>query len=231
MKRESPIALALLVLLHGAVLASGGSPMPGPSTPSSMPESAPLPRMTPEEQAMQMYNDGLHHEEKAKKLSGEAETAEPKKRSKLEEQAQKEYLKAIKSFHAALDRNPALFQAHSGMGYALRKTGNYAEALDAYDQALKLEPRYSPAIEYQAEAYLSLNRLEEAKAAYMNLFNADRKRADELHAAMKKWLAARRQDAAGVAPQTIEEFAAWVAEREEIAGHTSSLLRPADDRW
>ncbi len=137
----------------------------------------------------------------------------------------------MKEFLAATDRNPAMFQAHGGLGYVYRRTGDFAAALKAYDRALELEPKYTPAIEYRAEAYLGVNRLDDAKTAYMTLFNADRARADELAAAMQSWLQKRRQDAAGLAPETIEDFAKWLSQREEIAGQTSALIQPQDPRW
>lgn len=225
MPRKSLIALATLVVLHGAALASGGSPEPAP------PASAPAETRSPEQQATGRYNEGLKHEEKAKKLAAEAEAAAPGKREKIEASARKEYEKAMKEFQAAVEDNPAMFQAHSGLGHALRSLGSYEEALAAYDQALKLEPHYSPAVEYRAEAYLGLNRLDDAKSAYMSLFTGDRKRADELQAAMKKWLDKHRQDPGGVSPEVIDEFAKWLAVRSEIAGQTSALTQPENDRW
>jgi len=217
----------MFVLVQGAALASGGSPMPGPRT------SAPSPRLTPEQQATQSYNSGLKHQEKGDDLAKEADAqaADPKKREKIESQARKEYEKAMKEFKAATEKDPKMFQAHSGLGYTLRKTGDYDAALAAYNQALELEPHYSPAIEYRAEAYLGLNRVDDAKSAYVTLFSGDRKRADELQAAMKRWLEKRRQDPQGVAPEAIEEFSKWMAQREEIAGRTSALTQPKDDRW
>ena len=230
MWKMSAVAVVAFVLLHGAALASGGSPMPAPRSPRMAPSA---PRLTPEQEAAQRYNDGLKHKDKADALASEAEAeaSNAKKRAKLEASARKEYEKAMKEFLAATDRNPAMFQAHGGLGYVYRKTGDFAAALKAYDRALELEPRYTPAIEYRAEAYLGVNRVDEAKTAYMALFNADRARADELATAMKSWLQRRRQDAAGLAPETIEDFAKWLSQREEIAGQTSALIQPQDSRW
>ena len=73
-----------------------------------------------------------------------------------------------------------MFQAWGSLGYAYRVTGNYPASLEAYAKALEIQPAYTPAIEYRAEAYLGLGRLDEVKSAYMTLFNSDRKRADEL---------------------------------------------------
>src|SRR6266571_9062018 len=168
MSKMIAITVAAFALLPGAALASGGSPMPVPSSPG-MRSSAP--RLTPEQEAAQRYNDGLKHKDKADALAreAEAETSDAKKRAKLEASARKEYEKAMKDFLAATDRNPAMFQAHGGLGYVYRKTGDFAAALKAYDRALDLEPKYTPAIEYRAEAYLGVNRLDDAKFFFIML--------------------------------------------------------------
>jgi tetratricopeptide (TPR) repeat protein len=113
----------------------------------------------------------------------------------------------------------------------LRKVGNYNASLDAYGKALQIQPNYTPAIEYRAEAYLGLNRLDDVKSAYMTLFTADRPRADELTAAMEKWVDKRQADPGGVDPATVESFGKWVAERKQLASQTSSLRDPNAPRW
>jgi tetratricopeptide (TPR) repeat protein len=229
MWKLSILAVLAFTLLHGVALAAGGSPAPVPRSPGATSS----PRLTPEQQAALSYNAGLRHKDKADALAkkAEAETSDARKRARLEASARKEYEKARKDFLAATEKNPGMFQAHGGLGYVHRKLGDHAAALEAYDRALELEPNYTPAIEYRAEAYLGLNRLEEAKSAYMTLFNADRARADELAAAMRAWLEKRRQDAAGLGPETIEDFATWLSQREEIAQRTRALLQAEDPRW
>lgn len=229
MWRISLVVAATFSLLHGSASASGGSSVPVPRSPGM----SSSPRLTPEQQAAQRYNDGLKHKDKADTLAreAEAETSDAKRHDKLEASARKEYEKARQDFLAATEKNPGMFQAHGGLGYVYRKTGDFAAALKAYDRALELAPDYAPAIEYRAEAYLGVNRLEEVKSAYMTLFIADRGRADELVIAMKAWLEKRRLDAAGLRPETIEDFGKWLSQREEIAGRTSALLRPKEPRW
>jgi tetratricopeptide (TPR) repeat protein len=92
----------------------------------------------------------------------------------------------------------------------VRKLGNYARALESYEQALKLAPAFSEAIEYRAEAYLGLNRLDEAKQAYMQLFVSDRTTSHVLMKAMKAWVAKRRADPAGVDAAALNAFDTWV---------------------
>jgi tetratricopeptide (TPR) repeat protein len=227
MLRTIAVTMTILALVRGEAQAAGGSPKPIPSSPR-----AESPRLTPQQEAAASYNSGLKHLEKAGKHEKAAAAApDAKKRAALEQKARKEYDRAIKDLRFAIGKDPELFQAHGSLGYALRKIGDYPASLAAYDHALSLSPSYAPAIEYRAEACLGLGRLEEAKAAYMTLFNTDRPRADELAAAMKAWVEDRRQNPAGLSPSAIEEFARWVAQREEIAGRTGALLPAKDDRW
>ena len=224
MRRPTVLALALSLAIPGVAAASGSSPMTAPpkETPSLMPE----------QKAMEYYNDGVAYRDKADKLEKESATeTDGAKKAKLLEKSQRMHESAIKTFTKAVENDPKMFQAWGGLGYAYRKTGNYPLALEAYDQALTLKESYTPAIEYRAEAYLGLNRLDEVKSAYMTLFNADRPRADELSAAMEKWVAKRQADPAGVDPATIEEFGKWVAERKQLASQTSSLQDPNASRW
>jgi tetratricopeptide (TPR) repeat protein len=114
----------------------------------------------------------------------------------------------------------------------LEKSKSQHEAsIKKYDKALVLQPAYTPAIEYRAEAYLGLNRLQEVKTAYMMLFNADRARADELAAAMQRWIEKRQSDSAGVDPTTLDDFMKWVAERKQLSSQTSSLTDKTAPRW
>jgi tetratricopeptide (TPR) repeat protein len=142
-------------------------------------------------------------------------------------QARKEYEAALKDFQTASKLAPDNYRAHNNTGYAYRKLGNYERALESYDRALKLAPSFSEAIEYRAEAYLGLNRLEDVKQAYMHLFVSDRTASHVLMKAMKAWVAKHRAQAGGIDPDTLSAFGAWVSERDALAvsvvnlGHNS----------
>jgi tetratricopeptide (TPR) repeat protein len=176
---------------------------------------ADLPDLIPQQEAINAYNRGLEYRNKAWKLEEQAATAEGEKAAKKAAKAQKSYKEAIGQFRMAVKQVPNFHQAVGSLGYALLKTGQYEEALEAYDRALAIGPRYPEAIEERGEAYLGLDRIEEAKGAYMQLFQIDRESAAELMTAMKRWLDERSSDADELSAETIEGFATWIEERSE----------------
>ena len=212
------LLMAVLVLATSLpLMAAGGSSVP---------------TTDPADQAAEAYNTGIQHRDKAWELESQAEAAsDADQRTKLEAKARKEYAKAIRAFRSATESDPNMHQAFSSLGYALRKTGDFEASLTAYNQALALEPGYAEAIEYRAEAFLGLNRLEEVKGAYMELFRDDRERADELMVAMQKWVDQRRADPQGLGTEAIEEFSVWVEERSQVAGNTAGIQGSQDRAW
>ena len=219
-------AAALLVAAIG--LASSPS---GGSGSMSIPSQRREPQ-TPEQEAVSYFNDGTEYQEKAAKLEKEiAAEADARKIEKLQAKAKDRHEDAVKKFLKATEKNPNLFQAWGSLGYSYRKIGNYPASLEAYNKSLAIQPGYTPAIEYRAEALLGLNQMDEVKSAYMTLFRADRARADELAAAIDKWLEKRKADPAGLDPAKVEEFAKWAEERKQAASRVSSLARPSDGRW
>jgi len=228
MSRHLLITVAALALVAGPAWASGSGPAPVPSAP----RAPSAPSLTPEQRASMKYNAGLKQQEKGDELGKEAEAAtDEKKKAKAEAKARKAYETARADFEAAVKLDGGNFQAHGALGYVLRRLGGFDESLEAYERALQLKPGYPPAVEYRAEAFLGLNRVEEAKSAYMELFTADRPRADLLAGAMQKWIERRRQDPAGIDPATIDGFAKWLEQRREIGAQTNALLPPAEAKW
>jgi hypothetical protein len=68
-----------------------------------------------------------------------------------------------------------------------------------------------------------VDRLQDAKAAYMDLFNHARPLADDLMSAMQKWLTDHRSNANGMRASDVAEFDKWLQERDGIAKQTASL--------
>jgi len=205
----------LSLVLPATVQASGGS--------SKMPD-IPSAAESPEENAERHYKQGLKYRDKAWVLEKKAAMAKGAAAEKLMKKTRKEYAKAAKSQRNAVTANPRMHQAHSSLGYALRKTGEFDQAVEAYGMALKIAPGYTEAIEYRAEAYLALDRLEDAKSAYLTLLRVDQARADELMAAMKKWVSQSESGSAEVSEDDLEAFSSWVEERAGIAGRATMVV-------
>lgn len=219
MKRAAT-TIAVFSLFALPLLASGPG---GGMSSSPMPS---MPQRSPHDQAVDYFNnaerriDGLsktHDEWKASLAT------DPQKAAKLQAKLNKGLENAAADLERAVKNDPQLFQAYSELGFTYRKMGKYKESMEAYDKALSLSPDYTPAIEYRAEAYLGLNRLDEARAAYTDLFSADRPKADALLISMKSFVAARKADAAGLDAGQLDAFAKWVDQREIIHGQTAPL--------
>ena len=212
------LAAAVAVLLSPSpVAAAGGSSLPTP------PPSAPQKSLA--EQAIDHYNKALELRDEAWALEKAGDSPETAKKT------DKLYKKAIKELKQAVDKNGQFYQAYSSLGYALRKTGDYDAALEAYNTSLSLAPTYAEAIEYRAETFLALNRIPEAKTSYITLFSRDRARADQLMDAMLAWVEQRKTDPAGADPQEVRALGDWLKERQEMASQTASLSRLPEQRW
>src|SRR5881275_1801251 len=219
MKRAAT-AVALFSLLALPVLASSaGGGMGSSPTPS-------LPQRSPHDQAVDYFNDVARRIDGLSKTHDEmkaALTADPQKAAKLQAKLSKGLENAAADLERAVKNDPQLFQAYSELGFTYRKMGKFKESLEAYDKALSLSPDYLPALEYRAEAYLGLNRIDDARKAYLELFSLDRPKADALLISMKSFVAARHADAAGLDAAQLDAFDKWVAQREIIHNQTVAL--------
>ena len=218
--------LALLLTTACTAFGAGSGDMATPS------DQRPIPK-SPETQAMNAYNAGVHLVEKADDLGADAarQTDEHKQKKTLDK-ARHNYSAALRKFSQAIEFQSGMYQAWNYLGYSQRKLGNYQDALTAYDRALSIKPGYAEAIEYRGHAYLGLNRLSEAKESYLALFASNRKLAGSLLTAMQEWVGAHRADAAGIDVAMLDSFASWVNERSKIAGQTVGLTREgATSAW
>ena len=168
--------------------------------------------------ATQALNSGLSRLEKADRLEIKSPAL-----------ARKEYAAALKDFQTSASAKPDNYRAHNGAGYALRKLGDYDGALQSYERALTLAPESTEAIEYRGEAYLGLNRLDEAKQAYMHLFVHDRAASTMLMKAMRTWIENRRAQPGAVDPAAVAAFDAWVRERDMLASSVGNLGHNSPD--
>lgn len=221
-------ALMLIIAPVGTGFAHGGGSMSGGGTTGSMDGS---PRR-PEDAAKAAYNSGVRSIKKAEEYDSDAAKASnPQKSAKALDKARQYYAKALEQFIDAVSQQPKMYQAWNYIGFANRHLGSYDAALSAYAKALELNPAYPEAIEYRAEAYLGLNKIDDAKQAYMTLFRESRSLAGELMTAMRRWTDARRIQPQGLAPEDVEAFSKWVDERAGIAAQTASLAVGAQATW
>ena len=224
---KAGVLLSAAVALYQVNAGASGSSVPAPSAPPS-----PSAMMTPEDMARSAYNSGIDHKDRGLKLEQKAAAGQEKDRQKDLSKAKSEYEKSLKDFKRASDLVPGLYQAYNGMGFAYRKTGDYTKALEMYDKALQMAPGFPDALEYRGEAYLGLNRTDDAKQAYLELFASDRKQADILMKAMTDWVGRHHADPAGVDPAALTAFEAWVKERSTLAGQTAHMaLTPVHSAW
>ncbi len=227
--RDILIFTFALIFAPGIGLANGGGSMSGNSSAGSMTESQ---RGTPEDAAKYVYNSGVRSIKKAQDCEADsAKASTSEKSAKAMDKAHQYYSKALEEFIDAVSQQPKMYQAWNYIGFANRHLGNYDAALSAYAKALELNPNYPDAIEYRGEAYLGLNKIDEAKEAYMTLFAQSRPLADQLMAAMRRWTDSRRADAQGVPSEAVDAFSKWVDERSGIAAQTASLAVGAQTAW
>src|SRR5713101_2555326 len=107
----SVLAIATLLLAPAALPASGSGSMSAPRVDMQQ-------HLTPEQEAISLYNDGISYRDKAAKLETQASAeTDAKKREKLEAKAKDKHEDSIKKFARATEKNPNLFQAWGSLGY------------------------------------------------------------------------------------------------------------------
>lgn len=214
-------ALAQMPGVPGGGGMGGPGGRPGMSQPPD--QGAPTIEDKPDVISLRAYKIGAKSLQKGKEYEAAAAKAtNPDKRAGEIEKASDEYYRAIDAFTVALSGKPEMVEAWDAVGYAHLRLGAYRESVDDYDHALKYRPDLEEAVLYRGVAYLNLDRLDDAESAYLELFNHERALADQLMAAMQKWLADHRLDAKGVRPAQIDAFDVWLQERDKLAEKTVS---------
>ncbi len=177
----------------------------------------------PDAAAQKAYKAGMKSLNKAKALGEEAASApnEDKKNGALIKQNDA-YGRALDEFTEALVNKGDMFEAWNNVGYIHLRLGAYAESVDDYNHTLALKPDLLEAIEHRAEAYVAIDRLDDAKSAYMDLFNHDRPLADQLMQAMQQWLTQHRANPNGMTAADIADFDKWLQERDAVAKQSAA---------
>jgi tetratricopeptide (TPR) repeat protein len=201
--------VALLWLIAAAVPAHADGP--GANRPA--PRSAPPPPIS-ELQAIDAYNIGYAAILQADHSQALAEAStDVKERAAAERAARDSYKASLSHFEQAVRLDASMHEAYTYLGYANRKLGNYDKSLAAYQQALKIFPDYPHAIEYQGQAFLGLNRLDEARFNYLRLYALNKGQAAKLLAAMRAWVAAHQNSS--IEGVNVTGFSEWVAQRSQ----------------
>lgn len=203
----------------------GGRPgmgQPGMGQPGDEAPSAP-PADKPDSAARKAFAAGVKSLNKAHEFEQAAAKApnEDKKTVALEKVSDN-YGRALDQFTEALSNKGDMVEAWNNVGYIHLRLGAYNESIDDYNHALNYKPDLLDAVAHRGEAYMGVDRLEQAQAAYMDLFNHARPLADELMVVMQKWLESHRAAANGMRPADIDAFAKWLQERDGIAKQTAS---------
>ncbi|HWX27034.1 MAG TPA: tetratricopeptide repeat protein [Steroidobacteraceae bacterium] len=217
---------------HGQVYPGGGGQVgggrPGISQPgggqSSEDLSSAKSTEKPDAAAKKAFTAGVKSLSKAREFEeAAAKAANPDKQAAALDKAGDAYGRALDQFTEALRNKGDMVDAWNGAGYVHLRLGAYNESIDDYNHALKLKPDLLEAVEHRGEAYMGFDRLDEAKAAYMDLFNHARPLADQLMVSMQKWLASHRAAPSRVRAADIDSFDKWLQERDGIAKQTASI--------
>jgi tetratricopeptide (TPR) repeat protein len=208
MRLHRPL-VALLWLIAAAMPAHAD----GPGAHRPAPRSVPPPPIS-ELQAIDAYNIGYAAILRADHSQALAEAStDVKEKTEAERAARDSYKESLSHFEAAVRLDASMHEAYTYLGYANRKLGNYDKSLAAYQQALKIFPDYPHAIEYQGQAFLGLNRLDEARFNYLRLYALNKGQAAKLLAAMRAWVAAHQNSS--IEGVNVSGFSEWVAQRSQ----------------
>jgi tetratricopeptide (TPR) repeat protein len=199
------------------VTGSGGRTQQQEEIPSAPAE------VKPEKAAAKAYAAANKSMLKAKELEDTiAKATDPDKKAKAQEKLEDTYGRALEQFTEVLRNKSDMYDPWSKIGFIHLHFGAYREAIDDYNHALALKPDLQEAIEHRGEAFMGIDHLDEAKAAYMDLFFHDRPLADHMMTAMQAWLQSHRASANGVRATDIDAFDKWLQEREGIAKTTAA---------
>lgn len=198
----------------------GGMNQPGMGQPGGETPSASTGK--PDAAAKKAFNAGVKSLNRAREFEeAAAKATNPDKRAGAMEKVGDAYNRALDQFTEALSNKGDMVDAWNYAGYVHLRLGAYSESIDDYNHTLALKPDLLEAVEHRGEAYMAVDRLEDAKASYMNLFNHARPLADQLMVSMRRWLDSHRAAANGLRAADIDSFDKWIQERDGIAKQTT----------
>ena len=206
----------------GGMPGGPGRPTMGGPPDDASPPSAPTEK--PDAAARKAYKEAMKYLDKAKQYEASAASAgNPDKKAKELEKVGDAYSRALDEFTEALSNKGDMVEAWDNVGYVHLRLGAYQESIDDYNHALALKPDQMDAIEHRAEAYLAVDRIDDVRGPYMDLYNHEPALAAQLMTAMQKWLSDHQADPKGMRPADVAAFGKWLSERDGIAKQAASL--------
>lgn len=201
--------LILILTLSNSVLAAPSKPAPR------------KPKEGQNEAAIRHHKEGLRHRDTAWVYEEKMSVTEGKAREAYARFIQELYNRALGEFVKATELDSTYYQAFSSLGYIKRKTGDMDGALSAYNHALTLNPNYAEAIEYRAETYLIVGRVEEMKKAYGVLAALNRPHAARLLTFVTQWA-----DSV-IDADMATSLRTWASEQKEKLGEVKTFV----EKW
>ena len=83
--------------------------------------------------------------------------------------SQKDWPAAVATLEKYTKANPTDAEGFNLLGYSLRNAKRYPEAIQNYQEALRLDPQHRGAHEYLGQAYVQIKELDKAKVLLANL--------------------------------------------------------------
>ena len=181
---KAVVALAGLVALCQVGAVASGSRAPSPSSPA----------MSPEEIAVQAYNSGIDHSDKGAKL--ELQALECRRQGSRQghgegEEGVRERAQGLQ----ARDRQLAEACTRPSTAWAspIARPATTRRRSRITTRRSRCSRGSPTRIEYRGEAYLGLNRIDDAKQAYLDAVRQRPKQADVLMTAMKNGSSSARR--------------------------------------
>lgn len=140
-----------------------------------------------------------------------------------------EYEPAIAEYRAAIDINPEFAPPYNQLGYALRTTGDYAGAEEAFQKYTELIPDQPNPYDSYAELLMKMGRFEEAIAKYKQALEIDPNFVASYVGISNNQMFLGEMDAARETLATLTEVARTDGERRQACTWTAASYLHQDD--
>ncbi|MGB6308957.1 MAG: tetratricopeptide repeat protein, partial [Steroidobacteraceae bacterium] len=184
MRRMTMVCLLLLAWVGGGAQTALGQGYPGGGMPGGRPGSGSIdpgagqsgdesppsaPDIKPDIAAKKAFKAGVKSLDKAREYEEVAAKApNADKKAAALDKVSDAYGKALDQFTEALSNKGDMYEAWNNVGYIHLRLGAFNESIDDYNHTLALKPELLEAIEHRAEAFMAVDRLDDAKASYMD---------------------------------------------------------------